>query len=163
MNRIVLHTCKRLCTDFQQAHGLLFIWTYIPYIDYIIYTGSTVRINKLAWKSFALSGLFGAKWFCPNCTTGVFQNSITNIWYVTYQMGHQHKSNELKSKPFQVRSVSWCSSCAGFRIDFLDTWFWWSYTTWINPRRCCSSIERKDYQSTIWWWRCGRGWIKCPS
>ena len=40
-------------------------------INYIIYTGGTVRAKKLSLKSLALSGLFGAKWFGPNCTTGV--------------------------------------------------------------------------------------------
>jgi len=29
------------------------------------------RVKKLSLKSLALSGLFGAKWFGPNCTTGV--------------------------------------------------------------------------------------------
>ena len=37
----------------------------------LTYTGGTVRAKKLAWKSLALSGLFRAKWFGPNCTTGV--------------------------------------------------------------------------------------------
>ena len=39
--------------------------------QWMVYTGGTVRAKKLSLKSLALSGLFGAKWFGPNCTTGV--------------------------------------------------------------------------------------------
>ena len=36
----------------------------------MVYTDGTVGATKIAWKSFALSGLTGAKWFCQNYTTG---------------------------------------------------------------------------------------------
>ena len=36
------------------------------------------RAKKLSLKSLALSGLFGAKWFGANCTTGVVDPQLDN-------------------------------------------------------------------------------------
>ena len=39
-----------------------------------------LRANKISLKRLALSGLLGAKWFCPHCTTGVLKYKSLNVY-----------------------------------------------------------------------------------
>ena len=62
-------------------------------LGYITKFGALVNFwaKKLALKSLALSRLFGAKWFCPNCITGVY-NDVTWHLISLYQDTHMVKS-----------------------------------------------------------------------
>ena len=60
-------------------------------------TGGTVSAKKLSLKSLALSGLFGAKWFGANCTTGVCQNEIRVVGKGSWKERRVGKSVDRKS------------------------------------------------------------------
>ena len=71
----------------------------------------TFRAKKLYLKSLALSGLFGAKWFCPNCTTGVF--------FVFYT-GKLFCLNEFSSfQTFYMVTINWCNVIFSFNWRFI--------------------------------------------